>query len=393
MRRALLPALLAFALSAMPSATPAKTRIAALPPYSGAYQPQGVDERGLWGQLDDYERTLRDSPIVLRDPALDAYLRKVLCNTVGTARCDGVRLYLIRAPEINASMAPNGMMLIQSGILLRMRSEAELAAIISHEFAHFEERHSLSGFKARRTVSDIAMWATLGAIHGGTGAASIQTSAIGALFSYQRDQERAADIHGFQYLAASRYRPGAFADFWQRMMDETDATALGRHQRSTRYDRTVFFATHPTSLERAGYLKQLAIKDGDDGEDDRTAFDAAMAQWRPAFLSDQLKRNDFGGIEYLLTQLAGGEWPPDLLLARGDLYRMRNNPRDLVAAAGFYRAAIAAGGTDPLARRGLGLALLRTGQPVEGKIALTDYLTRVPDCDDAAMLRSLIEQP
>ena len=72
---------------------------------------------------------------------------------------------------------------------------------------------------------------------------------------------------------------------------------------------------------------------------------------------------------------------------------MRGNPRDLAAAAGFYREAIAKGGGDPLAQRGLGLALNRTGQPTEGRKALAAYLELRPECEDAAMLRSLIDQP
>ncbi|WP_240500076.1 M48 family metallopeptidase [Sphingomonas montana] len=394
MMRRTLSTLLLPALALAPSIAPAaKTRIVPPPPYSGAYQPQTVDERGLWGEVDEMERTLQDSPAVLRDVALNAYLRQVLCDTVGADRCAGVRIYVLRVPHANANMAPNGSMQIWTGMLLRVRNEAELAAILAHEFAHFEKRHTLAAFKAHRTTGDIAMWVGLAGAYAGTATGSTQLSLYGTLYSYQRDQERSADIHGFQYLAGSRYRPGAFSEFWQRMMDEADATAFGRQQRSTRYDRTAFFATHPTDLERAGYLKQLAVRDGDDGDDGVTTFAAAMQKWRPLFLADQLKRNDFGGSEYLLAQLAGTGWTPDLLFARGELYRMRGNPRDLVAAADFYRAAIAGGTVDPLAHRGLGLALMRTGRPAEAKVALATYLVAQPDCEDAALLRSLIEQP
>ncbi|MFD1950235.1 M48 family metalloprotease [Sphingomonas arantia] len=392
MTRRLRSALLLTALSLAPTSAPTKTRIVPPPPYAGAYQPQSVDERGLWAEFDEIERTLRDSPTVLHDEALNTYLHGLLCETVGTDRCTGVRIYVMHVSDVNANMAPNGTMQIYTGMLLRVRSEAELAAVLAHEFAHFEKRHSLTRFKAGRTAGDLAMWVGLAGGYAGTPTGSTRASLYGAVFSYQRNQEREADIHGFEYLAGSRYRPGAFSDFWRRMMEEADATALGRQQRSTRYDRTAFFATHPTNLERAGYLKQLAIKDGDDGDDGADTFAAAMQKWRPAFLADQLKRNDFGGSEYLLTQLAGSNWTPDLLFARGELYRTRGNPRDLVAAAGFYRAAIAGGPVDPLAHRGLGLALMRTGQVTEGKVALADYLRAKPDCEDAAMLRSLIEQ-
>jgi len=45
--------------SAEAGATKAKTAPAPLPPpYAGVYQPQGVDEIGLWRKADEYEREL-----------------------------------------------------------------------------------------------------------------------------------------------------------------------------------------------------------------------------------------------------------------------------------------------------------------------------------------------
>ena len=380
MRRAIGLALAALALVAAKSGQPA------FPPYAGAYQPQGVDERGLWSEADESERTLRDSEFVIRDAALNAYIREVLCRAVGTERCGGVRLYVLRVPEVNASMAPNGTMIVWSGILLRARTEAELAFILSHEFAHFELRHTLGGFRQKRMASDIAMWASFA----GANAALLQNAAIGSTYQFSREQETAADIQSYGYIAASDYRPSSGSDFWRRMMDEADATALGRKQRSTRYDRVSFFATHPTDLQRATYLKTLADKQGGAGDDGAQRYAAAMARWQPEFLADQLKRNDFEGTEYLLGQLGADGWTPPLLFARGELYRMRGNPRDLVAAAGFYRAALAGGGSDPAIRRGLGLALIRGGDSSGGREALGDYLRLSPDAPDKAMIATLL---
>jgi hypothetical protein len=385
-------AALALALAAPAAAAP-KAKLTPLPPYAGAYQPTSVDERGLWGEFDEVERTLRDSPAIIRDEALTGYLKRVLCDTVGADRCAGTRIYVVHTAVPNADMAPNGTMRIWSGMLLRIRSEAELAAVLGHEFAHFEERHSLSRFRANRTAGDIAMWFGIAGGYAAVNTTGAQVSAFGGVSSYQRDQERGADLLSFKYLAASSYRTGAFSDFWQRMMDEADATATGRHQRSTRYDRTAFFGTHPTNLERASYLKRLATEDGGGGDDAIEPYTEATGKWRPQFLADQIKLNDFDGTEYLLAQLGSQAWTPDLLFARGELYRLRGNPRDLVAAAGFYREAIDKGGTDPLARRGLGLSLMRSGELVAGRAALADYLKIRPDAEDAAMLRSLVEQP
>lgn len=355
-----------------------------LPPFANAYEPRGVDERGVWMMADEDERTLRDSSFVIHDPALAAYVKNVLCRAVGAERCAGTRIYVMRVAAFNASMAPNGMMQVWSGLLLRARDEAELAAVLGHEFAHFEQRHTLLGYKHRRTMSNVAAWA--GLLGGQTGAA-VGTAAIGSIFSFNRDQEREADLLGERYVAVAGYDPHAFADIWTRTMDEADATALGRKQRSHRYDRVAFFADHPTDLERAGYLRKLAADGtGDTGE---AAYRAALSKWRSEFLADQLKLNDFGGTEYLLGQLAAGGWTEDLLFARAELYRSRGNPRDLSSAAGFYRQAIALNPSRAESYRGLGLSLLRGGDDAQGGVALKQYLVLKPTAPDAAMIATL----
>lgn len=358
-----------------------------LPPYVEAYQPQGTDERGIWMLADEDERGLRDSKFLIGDPALLDYVTGVLCRTVGRDRCRGVRIYILRVAAFNANMAPNGTMQIWSGLLLRVRSEAELAAVLGHEFAHFELRHGLAGFRQRRMAQDIAAWAGLLGQYGG----AVQQGAIGSMYQFSREQERQADLLALKYLRQSSYSAQAAAHIWERMMAETDATALGRKQRSTRYNRVPYFATHPTNLERATYLATLA-KEVPERPEGAAAYSDAVRLWRKRFLADQLKLNDFGGTEYLLDQLAASGWSPDLLFARGELYRMRGHPRDLVAAADFYRAALAQEADLADAFRGLGLALLRNQQPAEGREAIQRYLALYPSAPDAAMLSTLIPQ-
>ena len=48
------------------------------PPWTGVYQPQGVDEIGLWGEDDESERKLAASPHIIRDEKLLAYLNRKL---------------------------------------------------------------------------------------------------------------------------------------------------------------------------------------------------------------------------------------------------------------------------------------------------------------------------
>ena len=358
-----------------------------LPTYTQAYTPTTVDERGIWMEADERERRQRDSRSLVKDPALNAYVRGVLCRTVGEDRCRSVRLYIDEVPAFNAYMTPNGAMVVWTGLLLRVRSEAELGAILGHEFGHFELRHTLKDFKSHRTGTDLMAWASILVRN----SADFQYAVVGQLYAFSRDQEREADMTGFQYLARSQYPSSAAADVWEHAMGEADATAIGRRGRAQHKYVAGVFATHPTDLARATYLRAASIEAHDVKPPVVDTHQAAMAKWLPIFLNDQIKLNDFGGSEYLLANLAEGTgWTTPLLCARGDLYRERGNPRDLVSAAQFYQEAIAEGDAPPEAYRGLGLALLRSQQVPEGQAALATYLRLKPAATDAALIATLI---
>ena len=362
-----------------------------LPAYTPAYEPRTVDERGMWMEADEMERRLRDSPLVIRDQALTDYVRGVLCRTVGADRCRGLRIYVLEIPAVNAWMAPNGAMTVWSGLLLRVRNEAELGAILGHEFGHFELRHSLAAFKQKRGATDALAWVQVVGAMANSNTALVQLSLVGSMFRYSREQEQQADLQGLKYLAASSYPAQAAADFWKNMMGEADATALGRKRKPQQHYSAGFFDDHPTDLKRAVYLTEAAAKVNHPGDPAAAGHRLAMAKYLPRFLAAQVKLNDFGGTEYLLNQLASSNgWTGDLLYAKAELYRQRGNPRDLVSAAQFYGEALAAGYSSPDAHRNYGLALLRSGQANEGKRELSEYLKLLPDASDAKAISALL---
>src|SRR3546814_7170439 len=92
---------------------------------------------------------------------MSAYVKSVLCRAVGTDRCDATRVYILREPTFNATMSPNGTMRVYSGLLLRVRSVAALAAVLGHAFGNFEKRPSLMQLKAARGGSDLLTWRSL----------------------------------------------------------------------------------------------------------------------------------------------------------------------------------------------------------------------------------------
>ncbi|WP_414899809.1 M48 family metalloprotease [Sphingomonas flavalba] len=386
---------LALLAASVAAPAPAADEAVLPPPYTGAYQPQGVDEVGQWREDDELERALAASQLLIRDEALTGYVKGVLCATVGAERCAAVRVYIVRVPFFNASMSPNGTMRVNSGLLLRVHDEAELGAVLGHEFGHFESRHGVNGFRKRRSASDVLVWGALLAAMAPSYQSmrnyqNLELSVYGTLFRYGRDQEREADRLGIAYLNRSRLRPQAAASVWQSVMGEAEASARIRGLKKPDFQHIAFTASHPPNAERAGYLAELAVPEGADREDGAARYRAALAPWMDMLLADQIGLNDFGGSDYVIARLAESGWTAGLWLARGELYRTRGAQRDFANAAQFYANAIAIDPALAPAHRGLGLTLIKTGQPAEGQAALRRYLTLSPDAPDAKMIRLMI---
>jgi beta-barrel assembly-enhancing protease len=358
------------------------TTVSAAHPDHG---PRDETERGLWQQMDEYERDLKNSAFIMTDPALNTYVKGVLCKTVGEDRCGATRIYIVRTPQYNAMMAPNGMMVVWSGLLLRTRNEAELATVLGHEFAHFEKRHSIQMYRNVKSKTDAMTWISV--LPGGIFA---QVSLMGSVMSFNREMERQADLMALDDLARSGYDPIAASEIWEQLRAEMDATAEGRAMRKAMDRMGDFFQSHPNSKERMEYLRAAAIGKRTAGQTMGVdSYRKALAPWWPQLIDDQIKLNQFQSTEFLLNSMARGKWTADLLYARGELYRARGKEGDFAKAAGYYKQAIAADATLAESWRGLGVSLLRSGSKEEGKKALKQYLQKRPDADDHSIISSM----
>jgi predicted Zn-dependent protease len=380
----------------------ARAQEAALPPlpitapeFEGAYQPADELERSLWQEMAEYERRLRTSQQVIRDQALNDYVREVLCRTVGP-ECQQVRLYILRAPEFNATMAPNGVMTVWSGLLLRVQNEAQLAAVLGHEYAHFQRRHSLAQFRRLKNSTNTSYW--LSHVTGMVPFGGLLTGfvTLASLFDFSRDHEEEADLDGLRMMAAAGYDPAEAPLIWERLLDERDATLEARGRKvKKRKTKAGLFASHPTSQGRIEYMQaEIARAQLSGGVNEEARYRAAMAAWWPQFLDDQLKLNDPGGSLYVIDSMeqAGG-WSPWIAYARAEIHRRRSAAGDIDAAIGHYSDAIARGGDLPELWRGRGFALRKAGRTDEAQADLREYLGRAPDAHDRAMVSALAGVP
>lgn len=373
------------------------TLVAAAPPtdfkvpIAAGYQPSDKDERGLWLQVEEVERKVKTSAFTIRDPALNDYVRGVFCRTVGEANCADVRIYILRTADFNATIYPTGMMLVYSGLLLRVENEAELAAVLGHEYTHFANRHSLQNFRDVKSKAGIAAWMSMIPVPGIAGAAAMAVArlgVVGSIFSFSREKEREADAGSIPLMANAGYAPSEAPKIWEQLRAEQDATAVARNTKSRKDKDGGIFGSHPPTKERVETLRALATAQPVAGTptEGRAVYRAALAPWWPALVDDQIKLNDFGGTDFVINKLASDGWTADLLYARGELYRTRGRPEDLITAAEAYRQAIAMPDAPAEAWRGLGLVELRGGRDLAGREALSTYLRKKPEASDRGMM-------
>jgi hypothetical protein len=370
------------------------------PLITPGYRPTETDEKGLWQQYERVEHEIAGSNLLIPDKALASYLGGIAERVGGPAAKD-LRVYVAHIPEFNAFMAPTGFMVVFSGLLTRMRDEAQLSGVIAHEAGHFVRRHHVRGWRDTRRKSDLLAVLAMGAGVGG-GAAGVylgdavrlaHMGTILSLFAYSRELEAEADAMGLKLMAESGYDPEAMPETWQQLIEEIELSAKMRKKRPNRgYS---LFATHPAPKERMLDLRTSAKEvQGSTGEAarGRDRYLKAIAAHRVRMLDDQVKLNDPGASLYIIQNLAKDGWNGLLRFYEAEIWRLRGEKGDDLRAAQGYGHAIHYPDAPAEAWRNHGYALLKSGKRDEGKAALTRYLALAPRAGDAAMIRYSLAQ-
>ncbi|GHV95760.1 hypothetical protein AGMMS50293_20800 [Spirochaetia bacterium] len=172
---------------------------------------------------------------------------------------NGYHVALLDSDEINAFATPGGHIFITRGLVTTTASEDALAAVIAHEIAHIQMRHSVKAITTSRITQ--AIMAGSGStrekaeeIANATGldlntVAAIFNEAAGEMTSalvnngYAQVQEFNADYTAVTLLAASGYSPQGLTD----MLRELERTQKSRPGSGF---NNGFSQTHPTPAQR-----------------------------------------------------------------------------------------------------------------------------------------------
>jgi predicted Zn-dependent protease len=339
------------------------------------------DDEGIRASLDQMERRLRTSRFLVRDATVNDYLGGIVREISGDYAAD-IRTYVVRLSDFNATQAPNGMMQVWTGLLLRCTNEAQLVAVLGHEFGHYVRAHSREGLRQQRNTADAMQVLAMVFGAAGVGRLSDATNFIltAASFGYGRDAEREADEIGIRKLVERGLAPGEAARNWENLTVEMQARGIPR-------DRSVIFSTHPSDAERTQTLRRRA-EELPAGETRADAYRRGIAPIREMLFDDQIRTGAHAATIVLAERWLADDARDGLALhAKGEALRLRAGANDEEPALQALSAAIEAPQTPAAAWRSLGFLRRKRGEESEARPLLDEYLRRVPDAPDRELIR------
>lgn len=194
---------------------------------------------------------IRASKQFLDDAEINDYLNWLGYRLVENSAEPGLgfEFFSLNDYSVNAFAMPGGFIGVNSGLLLTVQSESELAAVLSHEIAHVTQHHlarMVAGQQADSLASMAAIAIAILAARSNPQAsqtvmAGMQARTIQKQLNFTRTHEEEADRIGLEVLQKSNFNTHAMPEFLDRLQKATrllDGNVPG------------YLRTHPVTSER-----------------------------------------------------------------------------------------------------------------------------------------------
>ncbi len=207
------------------------------------------------------------------DPGVEAYVNSVGQRlATNSDRKLPYEFHVINDSSANAWALPGGKISINRGLLVRLKNEAELAAVLGHEIVHAAAKHGAQGQTRGIGLQLGVMTASIIGAREGYGQQAQILSSVGAQIinsRYGQGAELEADRYGMEYMVAAGYDPQGAVELQRTFVK------LSSGQSSDALSR--LFASHPPSEKRVAQNIETASRLEKGGSLGESEYRRAMA--------------------------------------------------------------------------------------------------------------------
>lgn len=319
-------------------------------------------ESRLWHEAAGFDDTIARSDQIYANTRATNYLQSVMDRLYPEFK-GKIHVHIYDSTELNAFALPNGSIYFNLGLLARIQNEAQLAAVMAHEAAHFIEKHS---FKQRVSTKNSAAFALSGIPFASLAAAS-------SISGFSRDLEREADAKGYERLVKAGYDPREAHKVFQHLADEVDALGI---------EEPYFFSSHPALVERIDEFKRLSAKHKGKGLIGSKSYNRVMAPLRLEALRKDIGQDRYKSVILVMEDAKMRRYYPSAsYYYLGEAYNRRDEKGDINKALQAYKKAEQSSPKFAPTYMRLGMHYMKTGNKGKARYYFKRYLSLAPEND------------
>lgn len=187
---------------------------------------------------------------LVQDPVVQRYVKNLGQRIV--ARLEEAefpyQFAVVQDNSLNAFSVPGGYLYFNSGLILRVESEDELASVFGHEIAHVQGHHMLRQQQDTKLLSYAGLLSMALALINPVLAAGASSAATAMQLKYMRQLEEEADYRGLHHMRQAGFDPHGMPRFLKKMSEE---------ERFNPADVPPYFRSHPMSRDRLSYIERV----------------------------------------------------------------------------------------------------------------------------------------